>query len=139
MASQNRPAASSQSSLTMREFKSLRERATTAEDFRKLATWCRLKAEQYRGSKASLEAELGSIEVGKRADVALVRLDGLHSTPVTDVVSALVYSAEAEDVDTVIIDGQVVMRERELVTIDERETIETAKREAEKLAADLHG
>ena len=60
MASQNRPAASSQNSLTMREFKSLRERANTAEDFRKLATWCRLKAEQYRKSKASLEAELGN-------------------------------------------------------------------------------
>ena len=92
------------------------------------------------GARAmGLDAELGSIEVGKRADLALVRLDGLHSTPVSDVVSALVYSAEAEDVDTVIIDGQVVMRERKLVTIDERETIEMAKREAKKLAADLHG
>ena len=92
------------------------------------------------GARAmGLDAEIGSIEVGKRADLALVRLDPLHSTPVADVVSALVYSAEANDVDTVIIDGQVVMRERKLLSLDEREIIQTASSEAEKLAADLHG
>ena len=92
------------------------------------------------GARAmGLDAEIGSIEVGKRADLALVRLDPLHSTPVADVVSALVYSAEANDVDTVIIDGQVVMRDRKLLSLDEREIIQTASSEAEKLAADLHG
>jgi 5-methylthioadenosine/S-adenosylhomocysteine deaminase len=92
------------------------------------------------GARAiGLDSEIGSIEVGKRADVAVVRLDRLHATPVSDVVSALVYSAEADDVDTVIIDGRMVMRERKLLTIDESETIETAKMEAEKLAADLRG
>jgi len=92
------------------------------------------------GARAlGLDAELGSIEVGKRADLALVRLDELHETPVSDVISALIYSAEAHDVDTVIIDGELVMRERKLLTLDERETIETAKQEAETLAADLRG
>jgi hypothetical protein len=42
----------------MREFKRLREHANTAEDFRKLAQWCELKAEQYRKSKANVEAEV---------------------------------------------------------------------------------
>src|SRR5262249_6971072 len=42
----------------------------------------------------SLESEIGSIEVGKCADLAVVRLDGLHSTPVEDIVSAVVYSAQ---------------------------------------------
>jgi 5-methylthioadenosine/S-adenosylhomocysteine deaminase len=82
-----------------------------------------------------LDSEIGSLEVGKRADVSIVRLDRLHTTPVKDVVSALVYSTEADDVDTVIIDGQVVMRDRKLVTIDERETIASAKLEAERLVA----
>jgi 5-methylthioadenosine/S-adenosylhomocysteine deaminase len=92
------------------------------------------------GARAmGLDAELGSIEIGKRADLALVRLHGLHSTPVSDVISALVYSAEAEDVHTVIIDGQVMMQERNLITLDEREIIGAAEREAEKLAADVHG
>jgi len=59
MASQNSPDTSSQTSLTMREFKTLRERANTAEDYRKLAAWCRLKAEHYRKRKSNLEAELG--------------------------------------------------------------------------------
>jgi 5-methylthioadenosine/S-adenosylhomocysteine deaminase len=82
-----------------------------------------------------LDSEIGSLEVGKRADVAVVRLERLHTTPVKDVVSALVYSTEADDVDTVIIDGRIVMRDRELLTIDEGETIANAKSEAEKLIA----
>jgi 5-methylthioadenosine/S-adenosylhomocysteine deaminase len=92
------------------------------------------------GARAlGVAAETGSLEVGKRADVAVVRLDKLHATPVKDVVSAIVYSTEVDDVDTVIIDGRVVMRDRKLLTVDEAETIANAKLEAEKLiaAADL--
>jgi 5-methylthioadenosine/S-adenosylhomocysteine deaminase len=92
------------------------------------------------GARAlGLDSEVGSLEIGKRADVAVVRLDRLHTTPVKDVVSALVYSTEADDVDTVIIDGRLVMKDRKLLTIDERETIASAKSEAERLikAADL--
>jgi 5-methylthioadenosine/S-adenosylhomocysteine deaminase len=86
------------------------------------------------GAKAmGLESEIGSLEVGKRADLSVVRLDRLHTTPLRDVVSSLVYSSEAGEVDTVIIDGRVVMRERKLLTLDERETISTARTQAEKL------
>lgn len=94
------------------------------------------------GAKAmGLGAEIGSIETGKRADLAVVRLDRLHATPVADVVSALVYSAEAADVDTVVIDGRLVMRDRKLLSIDESEIITKAKTEAQKLmaATDLRG
>ena len=97
-----------------------------------------LRLATIEGAKAmGLDSEVGSLEVGKRADLAVVRLDRLHATPVTDVVSALVYSAEADDVETVIIDGEFVMRERTLLTIDERQTITDARVEAEKLAAAL--
>ena len=93
------------------------------------------------GAKAmGLDSEIGSIEAGKKADLSLVRLDRLHATPASDFVSALVYSAEAHDVDSVIIDGELVMRDRKLLTINEAETIATANVEAEKLmerAADL--
>src|SRR5215203_2636038 len=86
------------------------------------------------GAKAlGLDAEIGSVEIGKRADLSLVRLDRLHSTPVTDVVSAFVYSAEADDVETVIIDGEFVMRDRRLLTIDETQTIAAANAEAQEL------
>jgi 5-methylthioadenosine/S-adenosylhomocysteine deaminase len=94
------------------------------------------------GAKAlGLDAEVGSLEVGKRADLAIVRLDRLHSTPVEDVVSAVVYSAQPDDVETVLIDGEFVLREGKLLTIDEKETVISARSEAEKLraAADLRG
>jgi 5-methylthioadenosine/S-adenosylhomocysteine deaminase len=92
------------------------------------------------GARAlGLDGDIGSIETGKRADLAVVRLDRLHSTPVAEVVSALVYSAQPDDVEAVVIDGECVLRDRKLLTIDERETIVTARSEAEKLrlAADV--
>ena len=90
------------------------------------------------GARAmGLDSEAGSLEIGKRADIAVVRLDRLHVTPLSDVGSALVYSAEADDVETVIIDGEFVMRDRTLLTIDESRTIADARVEAEKLAAAL--
>src|SRR5919112_2654540 len=58
------------------------------------------------GARAlGLEQEVGSLEIGKRADVAIVNLNRLHSTPrPADLVSSIVYSAQATDVETVIID-----------------------------------
>ena len=86
------------------------------------------------GARAmGLDGELGSLEVGKRADVAIVRLDRLHTTPTADVVSALVYGAEANDVDTVIIDGRLVMRDQELLTLDEGSVVAEAAAEAKEL------
>ena len=61
----------------------------------------------------------GSIEVGKRADLALLDLGAPSLTPLNNVIAALVYSANGSEVDTVIIDGKTVMRHRELLTIDE--------------------
>ena len=88
------------------------------------------------GAKAlGLDDEIGSLEAGKRADVAIVRMSGLHATPAADVISALVYSAQPSDVETVIIDGRLVMRDRELLTIDELETVETANAEVKELVA----
>ncbi|HEX8844448.1 MAG TPA: 5'-deoxyadenosine deaminase [Pyrinomonadaceae bacterium] len=83
------------------------------------------------GARAlGLNQEIGSLEVGKRADVITVDLACLHSSPrPADIVSAIVYSAQASDVRTVVIDGQLVMHERELLTINEQEIIEEANRE----------
>ncbi len=88
------------------------------------------------GARAlGLDAEFGSLEAGKRADVAIVRMSGLHATPAPEIVSALVYSAQSGDVDTVIIDGELVVRDGKLLTIDESEAVKTANVEAEKLVA----
>jgi 5-methylthioadenosine/S-adenosylhomocysteine deaminase len=86
------------------------------------------------GARAmELADEVGSIELYKQADVIVVDLDCLPSSPALDVVSALVYSSEAADVRTSIIDGQIVMRDRQLTSLDERSVKEEARREAEAL------
>jgi 5-methylthioadenosine/S-adenosylhomocysteine deaminase len=87
------------------------------------------------GARAlGLEKDIGSLEAGKRADISIINLNCLHSTPrPEDIVSAVVYSAEASDVETVIIDGRLVMRERELLTVDEQDVIDEANRESELL------
>jgi 5-methylthioadenosine/S-adenosylhomocysteine deaminase len=61
----------------------------------------------------------GSIEAGKRADLAIVDMDSLHQTPYFNVYSALVYSTKATDVRTVIINGRLVMLDRRLLTLNE--------------------
>lgn len=77
-----------------------------------------------------LENQIGTLETGKRADVTVVDLNSLHSTPCpADPVSAIVYSAQPSDVRTVVIDGQVIMRDRELLTIDERSVVHDAAQE----------
>ena len=84
-------------------------------------------------SALGLADDIGSIELGKRADVIMVDLSYLHTTPETDVVSSLVYSAQASDVRTTIIDGHIVMRDRELTTMKEADVIAEANREASSL------
>ena len=88
------------------------------------------------GARAlGLEDEIGSLEVGKLADVTIVELGGLHTTPVPDVVSTVVYAAGAQDVRDVLIDGRVVVRDGVLQTLDEREVVAEAVRQYELLAA----
>src|SRR2546422_5372101 len=87
------------------------------------------------GARAlGLDNEIGSLEVGKRADVIVVDLNQLHSSPKQDVISSLVYSAQPSDVRVTIINGRVVMRDGELITMDESVVIEEANREANALA-----
>ena len=80
-----------------------------------------------------LGGEIGSIEEGKRADLALINLDRLHTTPRPDPVSTIVYAAHASDVETVIIDGRIVMREGRLTTLDEQAVIREAREQSERL------
>ncbi len=81
-----------------------------------------------------LENQIGTLETGKRADVTVVDLNSLHSTPrPPDSVSAVVYSAQPSDVRSVVIDGQVIMRDRELLTIDEKSVAQNAAQEVAEL------
>lgn len=86
------------------------------------------------GAKAlGLDGEIGSIETGKRADLILLAMEKAHTTPHPDPVSAVVYSATASNVETVIIDGRAVMRDGKLLTLDEQEVLISAREHAELL------
>jgi 5-methylthioadenosine/S-adenosylhomocysteine deaminase len=84
-------------------------------------------------SALGLSDQIGSIEVGKLADLQLLNLNRLHTTPHPDPISTIVYAAEANDVETVIIAGRIVMRERELLTLNEAEVVAEAERESNNL------
>jgi 5-methylthioadenosine/S-adenosylhomocysteine deaminase len=71
-----------------------------------------------------MEKEIGSLEVGKKADVVILDLNKPHLQPVYNIVSHLVYSATGADVRDVIIDGKVIMENRKLLTLDEGEILE---------------
>jgi 5-methylthioadenosine/S-adenosylhomocysteine deaminase len=93
-----------------------------------------LRMATIEGARAlGLDDEIGSIEIGKRADVIVVDLNSLSSTPSRDVVSTLVYSAQPSDVRATIIDGQVVMRDGELTTLNETVVRDASHREAASL------
>ncbi|MBU3091119.1 amidohydrolase [Clostridium sp. CF011] len=69
------------------------------------------------GSKVlGLENKVGSIEVGKKADITLIETKSVNMQPIYDYYSAVVYSANAGNVDTVIVNGKIVVRNKELVS-----------------------
>lgn len=66
-----------------------------------------------------LENLIGSLETGKRADIAIVDFDNLNQTPFYNIYSSLVYATKADDVSTVIVNGKVLMRDKRLLTLNE--------------------
>ena len=74
---------------------------------------------------------IGSLAVGKRADIIQVSFDDVHFVPTYNVISHLVYVADEQDVTSVVVDGKVLMKDKEILTID----TERVKKEATKLAA----
>jgi 5-methylthioadenosine/S-adenosylhomocysteine deaminase len=72
------------------------------------------------------ESNLGSVEVGKRADLVLVNMNKPHLQPMHDVVRTLVYCANGADVDTVIVDGKKTYDKGRITTVDEGSIIRRA-------------
>ena len=84
------------------------------------------------GAKA-LRLNTGSIEVGKKADLAILRLDCPGMMPNNNLLAALSYSADGSETDTVMIDGKIVMQNRELKTIDEEKVYAQIRQMCERL------
>jgi 5-methylthioadenosine/S-adenosylhomocysteine deaminase len=86
------------------------------------------------GARAlGLDKEVGTLEVGKKADLILVDFSKPHLQPLHNVYSSLVYSACGSDVDTVIVDGKILMENGRVLTLDEQVVMD----KADKCAADL--
>ena len=86
------------------------------------------------GARAlGLDAEIGSIEAGKKADLILVDLFKPHLYPLNMSVYRIAYFANGADVDTVLVDGKVLMEARKVLTVDEADVLEFAQRETEAM------
>ncbi|MEJ5201270.1 MAG: amidohydrolase [Anaerolineales bacterium] len=123
----------------------------TADMFREMRTALLLQRNLYRdplyptaaeaiematinGAKGILaEDVVGSIETGKHADIILVNTRKPHLIPIHDPTSAIVWAANGEDVDTVIIDGKIIMENRHVLTMNEEDILEQAERRKHKI------
>lgn len=89
------------------------------------------------GAKAvGMEQEIGSLEAGKKADLSILNLNHFHSSPsfAVDPVSRIVYSAISSDVETTIINGRIVMKDRQMQTIDRSIVLRAADRAIRRLS-----
>jgi cytosine/adenosine deaminase-related metal-dependent hydrolase len=101
---------------------SLDRRVMPARDVVEMAT--------IGGARAiDMDDRIGSLEVGKLADLILVDIDSVNMVPMYDVYSALVYAANSRDVHTVIVHGRQIVRDREVLTVD----VEKAKQDVLEL------
>lgn len=94
-----------------------------------------LQMATVNGARALRLDQLGTLAVGQKADMILVSLKEAHMIPRYDLIANLVYSAQAADVQTVIINGQIVMENRVIKTFDEQEVLAQAKRVARRLVS----
>lgn len=88
------------------------------------------------GAKAlGIAADVGSLEEGKRADFITVNLSGPHNNPASDdVVSQLVYSCQSSDVRDTVVDGRVLMRDRQVLSLDASDVVSRAQTHAARIA-----
>ena len=83
------------------------------------------------GAKAyRMDKDLGSLETGKKADFQIINPDQPHWYPRYDPYNSIAYAMQSNDVESVVIDGKVVMRNRELINIDEKRLSRELKKKA---------
>jgi cytosine/adenosine deaminase-related metal-dependent hydrolase len=93
-----------------------------------------LEMATINGARAlGLEQEIGSLEVGKKADFAVINLHRLHTTPSPNPISTLVYAATGGEVEMVVVDGQIVVKQGKLLSMDETEIMKEAQKHANAL------
>jgi 5-methylthioadenosine/S-adenosylhomocysteine deaminase len=100
----------------------------TSGDPRALPASAAIRMATIDGARAlGLDREVGSLEAGKRADLIVVSMSGARQTPLYDPVSHLVYVTRGDDVRSTIVNGRFVMRDRRVLTLNEREVLDEAR------------
>jgi 5-methylthioadenosine/S-adenosylhomocysteine deaminase len=95
-----------------------------------------LEMATIEGARAmGLDREIGSLEAGKRADLLVVSMASARQTPMYDPVSHLVYVTRGDDVQTTIVNGKVLMRDRKVLTLDRRQVLADARLLADRVRA----
>src|SRR4051794_29365447 len=84
-----------------------------------------------------MEKEIGSLEAGKKADFVVIGLNSPNGVPMYDVYAEIAYSLKGSDVETVVIGGRVLMRDRRLLTIDEPRALEKAREYGKSVKSSL--
>lgn len=99
-----------------------------------------LEMATIEGAKALLwENEIGSIETGKKADLIIINMAKPHLCPLYNETSHLVYATEASDVETVIINGRIVMENRKIQTLNVKNVMDMAEKAKNNLLERLKG
>jgi 5-methylthioadenosine/S-adenosylhomocysteine deaminase len=96
-----------------------------------------LKMATVGGARALGIEGIGEIEPGRKADLILLDLNSPHLAPLPKTISNIVYSAVGSDVDTVIVDGKILMRNRKVLALTEEEVVRRAEEAAEELLSDV--
>jgi 5-methylthioadenosine/S-adenosylhomocysteine deaminase len=84
-----------------------------------------------------MDKEIGSLEAGKKADLIVISLDEPNAVPMYDIYAQIAYALKGRDVETVVIGGRVVMRDRKLLTVNEEAAIAKAREYKKSVAASL--
>jgi 5-methylthioadenosine/S-adenosylhomocysteine deaminase len=84
-----------------------------------------------------MEKEIGSLEAGKKADIILLSLDEPNAVPMYDIYAQLAYALKASDIETVVIAGRIVMRNKKLLTLNEPVILAKARQYGKKVEASL--
>jgi len=88
------------------------------------------------GARAlGMDKQIGSLESGKRADIIIVGMKAARQTPMYDPISHLVYVTRGDDVQTTVVNGKVLMRNRRVVTLDRAAVLKESRAWAEKVRA----
>jgi 5-methylthioadenosine/S-adenosylhomocysteine deaminase len=97
-----------------------------------------LEMATIRGARAlGMEKQIGSLEVGKRADMILVNVTHPNGVPMYDPISQMVYALKAEDVSYVMVNGQMVVQDGKILTLNEAEILQKAVEYRAKVSASL--